>query len=307
MAYVKSDRRSQRAFLSLRLAVLVALLALSTALGAMHQFQKGARPVGVDALCPFGAIEAAYMLLASGSLIERVSWSSYALLLATVLAALLFRRVFCGKICAFGTLQELFARLGEGLFRRRFMVPESTDKPARFVKYAILAGTVAASAIAGRLFIRPYDPWATYQHLLFEGAAPGVSGRPGRARGQPRRFAPVRSILLQIPLPYGSVSRLDPAGRLVSGQAERRNLHPLLGLHERVSRQHPGGNPRAGPRRGVHQLQHLCQQVSGGGHPLCRRSRERFLALRSRSGHNGGRFHPPFSRQAPLSGTSVGL
>ena len=90
MAYVKSDRRSQRAFLSLRLAVLVALLALSTALGAMHQFQKGARPVGVDALCPFGAIEAAYTLLASGSLIERVSWSSYALLLATVLAALLF-------------------------------------------------------------------------------------------------------------------------------------------------------------------------------------------------------------------------
>lgn len=166
MAYVKSDGRSRRAFLALRLAVLVALLALSTALGAMHQFRKGARPVGVDALCPFGAIEAAYTLLASGSLMERVSWSSYALLLATVLAALLFRRVFCGKICAFGTLQELFARLGKGLFRRRFVVPESADKPARCLKYAVLAGTVAASAIAGRLFIRPYDPWATYQHLF---------------------------------------------------------------------------------------------------------------------------------------------
>jgi hypothetical protein len=56
MAYVKSDRQSQRAFLALRLAVHVLLLALSTAFGPMHQFQKGARPVGVDALCPFWAV-----------------------------------------------------------------------------------------------------------------------------------------------------------------------------------------------------------------------------------------------------------
>jgi polyferredoxin len=173
MPYDKSDKRSQRAFRALRLAVRAALLALSTALGLMHQFQRGTRPVGVDALCPFGAIEAAYTLLASGSLMERVSWSSFALLLATVLAALLFRRVFCGKICAFGTLQELFARLGKGLFRRRFVVPESADKPARCLKYAVLAGTVAASAIAGQLFIRPYDPWATYQHLFSRSCSQG--------------------------------------------------------------------------------------------------------------------------------------
>jgi len=166
MPYDKSDKRSQRSFQALRLAVLAALLALSTALGLMHQFQKGTRPVGVDALCPFGAIEAAYTLITTGAAIERVAWSSYILLLATVLAALLFRRVFCGKICAFGTLQELFARLGRGIFRRRLVIPEAVDKPARYIKYAALAGVVAGTAITGQLFIRPYDPWATYQHLF---------------------------------------------------------------------------------------------------------------------------------------------
>lgn len=62
------------------------------------------RPVGVDALCPFGGIESAITLVFTGSMLERVAWSSFILLLATLIIALVFRRSFCGHICPLGAL-----------------------------------------------------------------------------------------------------------------------------------------------------------------------------------------------------------
>lgn len=149
----------------LRLAILVAILTLVTVLGVLHQFPVGVRPPGVDALCPFGGIEALFTLIASGSLLERVGASSFILLGATVVVALLFRRSFCGTICPLGTLQELSARLGKRLFRRRFAVPRAVDRPARYLKYLLLVAIVALSAFLGELVVRPYDPWVAYQHL----------------------------------------------------------------------------------------------------------------------------------------------
>jgi polyferredoxin len=41
-------------------------------------------------------------------MVAKIAWSSFILLFATIATALVFRRVFCGKVCAFGGLQELF-------------------------------------------------------------------------------------------------------------------------------------------------------------------------------------------------------
>jgi polyferredoxin len=162
----KSDRRAQRTFRAVRLAFLVFFLAVSTVFGILHQYAPQTKPVSVDALDPFGGIESALTLVATGQLIAKIAWSSFILLFATIAVALVFRRVFCGKICAFGALQELFGRLGKRVLGRRLSVPRSIDKPARFLKYAVLAAIVVLSAIAGELVIRPYDPWAAYHHLL---------------------------------------------------------------------------------------------------------------------------------------------
>jgi polyferredoxin len=165
-AHEKSDRRAQKRFRALRTAFLVFFLLLSTVLGILHQFPPVIRPVGVDALDPFGAIESALSVLVSGKLLQYIAWSSFILLLATLIAALVFRRVFCGKICAFGALQELFGRLGKLIFRKRFTVPAALDKPARYLKYVMLVFIVVMSFATASLFIRPYDPWAAYHHLL---------------------------------------------------------------------------------------------------------------------------------------------
>lgn len=162
----KSDKRVQRAFRGVRLAVLVVSLAVATTAAILHQRLPGTKPVGVDALCPFGAIESAINVVTQGRLLDKIAWTSFILLAATIVVALVFRRVFCGKICAFGALQELFARLGKAIFRKRFTVPAAIDKPARYLKYLTLAAIVVLSAITGTLIIRPYDPWAAWNHIL---------------------------------------------------------------------------------------------------------------------------------------------
>jgi len=68
-------------------------------------------------------------------------------------------------------LQELAGRLGRAMLaarrgERRLEVPSGVDRPLRFLKYAVLAVFVALSAALGRLAIRPYDPWAAWNHLI---------------------------------------------------------------------------------------------------------------------------------------------
>ena len=150
---------------TVRLTILVLILALSTALGILHQVAQ-VKPVPVDALCPFGGIESAWNVISSGKLLPRIAWSSFILLGATLLAAILFRRAFCGNFCPFGTLQELFGRLGQKIFGRTHRIPEGLDRWLRPLKYVVLVVFVALSATLGTLAIRPYDPWVAYHHLL---------------------------------------------------------------------------------------------------------------------------------------------
>ena len=166
MSELKMYRKRQKRIKGWRLAVLVVLLAAATTLGCLHQLKLAVRPVGVDALCPFGGIESAITVIATGAMLERVAWSSFILLLATLIIALVFRRSFCGHICPLGALQELAARLGRVIFGKRLTVPTAVDRPLRFFKYAVLVVFVALSVILGQLAIRPYDPWAAWNHLI---------------------------------------------------------------------------------------------------------------------------------------------
>jgi len=110
-------------------------------------------------------------------MIKRIAASTFILLAATILVAIIFRRSFCGNICAFGALQELFGKLCSKIFRKRPTLTPAIDKPARYLKYAVLLIIVVLSAVTGELIIRPYDPWAAYHHLfskeLFEEFAIG--------------------------------------------------------------------------------------------------------------------------------------
>jgi polyferredoxin len=166
MAVERVDRRQTRRARTVRLVVLLAVLAFSTFLGVMHQVSKTWVPAGVDAFCPFGGLESAYALVFKGVMLRRVAWSSFTLLLAVLLVTLLFRRSFCGNVCPLGTLQELFGKIGRKGFGKPLKLASRIDRPARFLKYAMLVVFLSLTYLLGTLVIRPYDPWAAYHHLL---------------------------------------------------------------------------------------------------------------------------------------------
>ena len=165
MSYEKADKLAQKRTSNLRLGILILVLLLITAFGFMHQWLQTARIAGVDALCPFGGIEAAFTLFSTGAFIQRIAISSLILLVSTILIALVFRRAFCGQICPLGTLQELSGMLGKKLFKKSLVMPVSIDKPGRYLKYIILLVVVVFSAWTSELVLRPYDPWVAYMHL----------------------------------------------------------------------------------------------------------------------------------------------
>ncbi len=160
-----SRSRGDRRFRFARWTLLLAVLAVSTVIGLLHQKARHLGVVGVDALCPFGGIESLWALLTAGVFIKRIAWGSVVLLAGAVALNLVAGRVFCGQFCPLGTLQELF-----GVLRGRFGVtrresPRIVDVPARMLKFGVFGVFTWLAWLFGTLVIRPYDPWVAYHHL----------------------------------------------------------------------------------------------------------------------------------------------
>lgn len=165
MSDKKSNKKIQNRDKLVRFILLIVILVFATIIGQLHQFAN-IKPVGVDALCPFGGIESFYTFITQEVMVKRIVLSSFILLIAVLVVAIIFRRAFCGNICPLGALQELFGNLGKLIFKKRFNVPKIIDVPARYLKYLVLILIVIFTAKTGELIIRPYDPWVTYNHLL---------------------------------------------------------------------------------------------------------------------------------------------
>ena len=138
MSYERTDRSAQKRSRMLRWSVLGVVLVGMTAIVTAHQYVAGAgKPVGVDALCPFGGVETLYSLIAGAGFVEKTAASALVLLVGMLGMALVMRRSFCGQICPLGALQGLFGSIGGRLFRKRPEIPKAIDRPARFLKYGI--------------------------------------------------------------------------------------------------------------------------------------------------------------------------
>ena len=155
----------------IRGGLLALLLIWVTYESIMHQVLGGGKSPSIHALCPYGALESLYAMLATGSFIQKIYTGTFILLVVTVAIALLFRRSFCGLLCPFGALQEFFARIGHKIWKKRPVVPASVDKYLRYLKYVTLILTVVMAWRLGRLWMTSYDPYAAFGHIT---AIPGT-------------------------------------------------------------------------------------------------------------------------------------
>jgi polyferredoxin len=162
----KNNKKKQRLQNGLRFAILLIILIASTAIGIIHQLPGSVKVASVDALCPFGGLESLVYLVSSGKFIERIALSSFILLIAVIVSAVVFRRTFCGYICPLGTLQEIAVRIRRLFRKKSFEIPAVADKPLRYLKYVMLVVFLGLTYAFGFLVIRPYDPWVAYHHIL---------------------------------------------------------------------------------------------------------------------------------------------
>lgn len=149
----------------IRWILLASLLILITFQAYLHQALGGGTAPSIHALCPYGGLESLYRIIFSGTFVQKIFIGTMTLLALTMLLSIIFRRSFCGLICPFGALQELFGLSGKKIFKKRFTVPSKIDKPLRYLKYAVLAVTIIFSWKTAGLWVDPYDPWAAYGHI----------------------------------------------------------------------------------------------------------------------------------------------
>ena len=149
----------------LRYILLAVFLIHSTVEAYLHQLLGGGEAPSIHALCPYGGLESLYSLIFGGTFIEKIFSGTLIILIITLIMALIFRRSFCGLICPFGALQEFFGVIGKKIFRRRFVISKSVDKPLRYLKYIVLIITLYFAWKTAGLWVNPYDPWAAYGHV----------------------------------------------------------------------------------------------------------------------------------------------
>ncbi len=146
--------------------ILLALFVVLISIAAyLHQILGGAKAPSIHALCPFGGLESLYTFFTTGGLIEKIFSGTMILFAITLVIAIIFRRSFCGLICPFGAIQELFGKLGQRLFKKKYIMPRRIDKPLRYLKYVILVITILYAWKTAGLWMSPYDPWSAYVHL----------------------------------------------------------------------------------------------------------------------------------------------
>ena len=142
-------------------------LILVTVASFRHQLIGGG-PNGapnIHTLCPFGGIESLYTFFTKGEFIKKIQPSNLVLLAGTVFLVLVMGRYFCAWICALGTMQEIFGKIGKKIFKKRYFIPKNIDDVLRYLKYLVLFSVIYITWNTGKLIINAYDPFAAYAHI----------------------------------------------------------------------------------------------------------------------------------------------
>lgn len=81
-----------------------------------------------------------------------LAWYLFAVF--TVVSTILWGRLYCGRVCAFGAMTQLMDKVVPA--RLRFEVPKALDRRASYIKYGLLFGTVLYFVVTRDISIYRY-------------------------------------------------------------------------------------------------------------------------------------------------------
>jgi NosR/NirI family transcriptional regulator, nitrous oxide reductase regulator len=83
---------------------------------------------------------------------QNLAWYFFAIF--TVVTTILWGRIYCGRVCAFGSLTQLLDKIVPA--KLRFEVPRRIEQKANYIKYGLLAATVLYFLVTKDIFIYRY-------------------------------------------------------------------------------------------------------------------------------------------------------
>lgn len=111
-----------------------------------------------EAYCPFGGIQALGSYLLNQALSCTMTTAQIAMGIITMLAVLVFSKLFCAYICPVGTISEWLFKLGDKL-NVNVTIKGVADKILRSLKYILLFITVYFTFQSNELFCKKFDPY----------------------------------------------------------------------------------------------------------------------------------------------------
>ncbi len=79
--------------------------------------------------------------------------------------SIVFGRFFCGWMCSFGAMNDLFYYISKKLFKFNFVVSERIDNILKWLKYLILLFIIICFWILGINFANELNPWKSFAEI----------------------------------------------------------------------------------------------------------------------------------------------
>ncbi len=123
----------------------------------------------------FAGIKQIYLGIINQNLSLEDSWPQLIEVIAVIPVTIIFGRVFCGWMCAFGTLGDMLYRVSSKVFKVKFKVNEKLDNILKYFRFVVLAFLMLVvwsfdlSAFTGT------SPWNAFGVLATVGKVPDFS------------------------------------------------------------------------------------------------------------------------------------
>ncbi|WP_055070104.1 4Fe-4S binding protein [Clostridium massiliamazoniense] len=79
--------------------------------------------------------------------------------------SIVFGRFFCGWMCSFGAMNDLFYYISKKLFKFNFVISERIDNILKWLKYLILLFIIICFWILGMSFANELNPWKSFAEI----------------------------------------------------------------------------------------------------------------------------------------------